>query len=167
MATVYELRDRLLALRPDERANLLALIEHEDARARFEPTREDSEVWTALTKLTVAPHRSLDLFLRDKQHGVSRKTWTEAVQAIYVFVAQAKPVRRAAQDHAALVELAVHVLVRDLTGRGVEVSPRTVVEAVPRLRAAFERCYPGYAEAGLLHLLIRRASARELEAAAP
>jgi hypothetical protein len=164
-ASLYNLRDQLLALQADDRESLLALIEREEAKNPFSPSREDTEVWTAMTRIArSSPHRSLSQFVADRHAGVTRREWAEAVKTLYQFAGQSQAVRHRAQDHAALVELALQALAADLIGRKVALTPRHLVAALPRLRLAFEQCYPGYVEAGLLHKLIRRSTVPELAA---
>lgn len=160
-SSLYDLRNQVLALDASERDNLFAMIEHGDVRAPFEPNREDAEVWSVLTKLSprgAVQHRVLDAFLRDRHHGTNKTAWRAAVATIYEFVAQAQPVRRPAQDHAALIELMLDCLVGEMRRRGEEVTPRTILNALPRLRGAVERAYPGYIDARMLHKLIRVAA---------
>lgn len=156
----YDLRDQILALSASERANLLAQVAHREAIIPYEPSREDREVWSALGRLSppgTVPHRSLDQFLRDKAQGVSRREWGEAVEAIIHFCDQAEPVRRRDEDRAALLDLVLECLAADMQKRKEWVTPKTILEALPRLHIAVDQAFPGYIAAGLLHKLIRLA----------
>jgi hypothetical protein len=154
----YDLRDAILALSDAERANLLALVEVEEAARPFRATRADLDLWNALVRLAVHNrHRSLDGFLRDKHQGVSRAAWSDAVNLLADFAAEAKPVRHADEDRTALVNLALECLVSDMELRGVEVTPRRIIESLPRLRTAIDTAFPGWRDSGLLHMLIRLA----------
>jgi hypothetical protein len=155
MANIYALRDQIRDLSPDDRANLLAFVERDETRVSYQPTREDIEVWDALERLSEQPHRALDGFLKDKNHGVSRRDWQEAVQLVYQFVEKAQPVRGPAEDHAALVQLALGCLVSFMRTEQLSVTPRAIINQLPHLRDAFDRAFPGCIEAGLLHWLIR------------
>jgi hypothetical protein len=163
---MYDLRDQLLALDPEERANLLALIEHKEAQAPFQPSRADDEVWTALIRVSppgAAPWRKLDGFLKDKQHGVPVKAWREAVAALGAFAAEVAPVRRRDEDRAALVDLALDCLAADLKHAEIQVTPKALLAALPQLHRAIDRAFPGYAQAGLLPRLIRLAPRTEID----
>jgi hypothetical protein len=158
MADLYELRDAVLALDGADRDNLRALLDREETRATFVASREETEVWLVVTKLTPLGSRhfrSLSEFFRDKRHGVSRNDFDDAVRAVFSLVAEAQPVRRPVSDHAALVELLFECVAKDLRRRHIEINQKTLIEATPRLRAAVEYCFPGYIEAGMLHRLIR------------
>ncbi|MBO0736431.1 MAG: hypothetical protein J2P48_07665 [Alphaproteobacteria bacterium] len=155
---LYSLRDQLMELDREERKNLLAMVELEENRAGFQPGREDTELWTVLQTLSppqASPHRSLAQFLGDKRAGVGRGQWADAVKTVYAFCAQAQPVRRPVVDHAALAELVLGCLVSDMRRRSVSVTPKSIIEELPRLRVAVDRAYPGYLDAGMLHMLIR------------
>lgn len=168
MATMYELRDQILGLSADERANLLALCEREEVRAPYVASREDAELWTAVTTLSppgTVPWRHLGQFLGDKHHGVSRQAWREAVKLLGEFAALAKPVRHRAEDRQAIIELALDCLVSDMNRVGDTVNPKAILAALPRLHAAFDRAFPGYVEAGLVHKLIRLVPVQRLQEA--
>ena len=154
--TMYELRDQILALSGDDRANLLALVEHAEARAPFNASREDRDLWAILLKLTPVggmQHRTLDAFLKDRQHGMSRTAWGQAVDTIGRFVAQAG-CRHGGQDKA-LIDICLACLVEDMQASRITVTPQSILGALARLRSAVDRAYPGYVEAGLLHRLVR------------
>ena len=152
---LYDLRDELLELSDADRANLLALIAREEVSRPYKATRADSELWQALTQLSPhSPHRTLDSFLKDK-HGLSRQEWSSAVAYLGAFTEDVEPVRHRDEDRAALVGLALHCLTSDMHGRGIEVTPKRIIEQLPRLRTAVDAAFPGYIEAGLLHMLIR------------
>lgn len=154
---MYDLRDQILQLNPADRANLLALVERDKVTAPYTPSREDSEVWDTLVKLCSMRHRNLDAFLRDKQEGLARRQWSEAVALIGRFCAQAAPVRHRDLDRAALVDLVLECLAADLRAHHERVTAKTLLAAVPDLPAAVDRAFPGYVAAGLLHKLIRLA----------
>jgi hypothetical protein len=151
-----ELKDKFLSLGRADRDELLATIEYETSRASWQPSREEMVVWEALRRLTPGPTiRSLPEFVRDKRHGVGRNAYIEAVETLYDFAREAQPVRHQVQDDTALVELMLRCLADDMTARNIEVNPKSLVEHLPRLRAAVNRAFPGYAEARMLHKLIR------------
>ena len=153
---LYDLRDELLELSDADRANLLALIAREEVSRPFKASRADLDMWSALLKLSPhSQHRTLDAFLKDKHHGMSRQEWSSAVAYVGDFVADVEPVRYPDQDRAALVGLALHCLASDVHGRGIEVTPKRLIDNLPRLRIAIDAAFPGYIEAGLLHMLIR------------
>ena len=164
--TAYELRDQVLALDPDARANLLALIEREEVRVPFQPQRADIELWDALVRnSTSVMFRSLDGFLRDKTLGVSRLAWRGAISYLAEFAAAVAPVRRSDEDRAALVDLGIKCLAGFLRRRGDTVTPKALLMALPHLRAAIDQDFPGYWESGLLAVLIARVKQAEPVAA--
>ena len=156
---LYSLRDQLMALDDGDRANLRALLERDEQKAPFKSTTQEDALWAALLRAapaTARHFRSLAEFLRDKRHGVVRDDYRDAVRALYDLIHEAKPVRHAAQDAAALTELLLDCLARDMKDRRrIEITAKTLVQNMPRLRVAVEDAYPGYAAAGMLHKLIR------------
>ena len=153
---MYDLRDEIMNLSDSERANLLALVEKEEVARPFKASRADLALWDALVRLSPhQPIRSLDAFLRDKHHGLPRTQWSSAVAYLDDFTADVEPVRYRDQDHAALIALMLRCLVSDMETRGVEVTPKRIIENLPRLRVAVDEAFPGYLDAGLLHMLIR------------
>ena len=152
--TMYELREQILKLSSDERANLLALVEHEEMRAPYNASREDRDLWQILGNLADpgTVHRSLDAFLRDKQRGLSRPAWAAALDTIGKFVKQAG-MRHAGQDKL-LTGIVLECLAADMAAQRQEVSPKSLLGALGRLRLAVDRAYPGYLEAGLLYRLV-------------
>ena len=151
---MYELRDQILRLSSDERANLLALVEHEEARQPYNASREDRDLWAIIVTLsdpgTVA--RSLDAFLRDRQHGMSRPAWAAARDTIGRFVTQA------GFEHAgqvkALSAIVLGCLVDDMTAHRMAVTPQSILGCLTHLRRAVDHAFPGYIEAGLLNRLV-------------
>lgn len=55
-----------------------------------------------------------------------------------------------------LIRLAVNLLIEDLHFMSVAVSPGTLMRSVERVPAVLDRAFPGYAAAGLLHLVVRK-----------
>jgi hypothetical protein len=156
--SLYELRDEVLALDEGERDNLRALLDREEQRQPLRTTVEEDLLWAVLIKLAPVGARhfkSLNEFLRDKRHGVNRADYADAARSTFDLVHEVRPVRHPGQDAAALVELMFECLVKDLGRRRVEITPKTMLQAVPRLRLAIEDCFPGYVAAGMLHRLIR------------
>jgi hypothetical protein len=156
MPKLYDLRDDIMLLSDTDRANLLALIEREEAARPFKASRADLDLWAVLVKLSPhSMHRSLDAFLRDKQHGMTRAAWSSAVGYLDDFVADVKPVRHPDDDRAALTALTLRCLASDMQLRNVEVTPKKILDNLQRLYTAVDAAFPGYIEAGLLHELIR------------
>ena len=153
MTDLTELTAQVLALGKDDRDSLLARLDYENIRAMPLPNRQEMAVWEALGRY--ARHRSLTDFWRDKTAGMPRTAYGNAVATLHEFAEQAQPVRHSSQDQAALWELAFDCLAGDLTARGIEATPKTLLGGLARLRLAIDRCYPGYLDAGLLHKLIR------------
>jgi hypothetical protein len=115
-------------------------------------------LWQVITKLTPQGSRhfrSYSEFLRDKRNGVPRAEFSDAVRTVYDLVGQSQTVRHRVVDHAALIELMLECLIKDMKWRRVAVNQKAIIEALPRLRVAVENCYPGYIEAGMCHHLIR------------
>lgn len=54
----------------------------------------------------------------------------------------------------ALTRLSVNLLIKDLQSMGVAVSARTLMNHIHRLPAVLNKAFPGYAAAGLLHLVL-------------
>jgi hypothetical protein len=153
---MYDLRDEIMALNDLDRANLLAMVEREELARPFKANRADSDLWATLVRLSPhSPHRTLDAFLRDKHNGVTRPTWQSAVALLEAFAGEVEPVRNPDEDRQALVALALRCLASDMRTRGLEVTPRKILENLERLYIAIDTAFPGYVEAGLLHMLIR------------
>jgi hypothetical protein len=156
---MLDLKKEILALSTADRDQLKGLLDYEEARAPLRTTREEEEIWAILARSTprgvLQPRYGLADFLRDKRHGIGRVEFAECVRQLDAFAIEARPVRHQAQDRAALIELGLECLAGDLAARGVEINPKTLLLAMPRLRVAVDRCYPGYLEAGMLHKLIR------------
>lgn len=68
--------------------------------------------------------------------------------------APTRPARRA------LLALGVELLYRDLARAGFSVSARTLMACAHQVPAALDKAFPGYARAGLLGMVVGRASAR-------
>ena len=154
MADLYKLRDLVLALDRSDRENLKSLLDLEEQRNPKPPTQQEVAVWEALCAASHYPSRSLEGFLRDKHNGMPRAEYSAAVDTLYSFIETTKSVRHPKQDQAALLELIFECLAKDI-GRKQEVTPKTLLHALPRMRLAIDNCYPGYVEAGALHRLIR------------
>jgi hypothetical protein len=155
---LYQLRDAMLALDFAERENLKSMLDREEQRVAILPSREEDELWQALVNITPngqRNYRSFSEFVRDKRHGVNRAAFNAAGEIIYDLIAQTKIVRHQVNDRVALLELLLACLAKDMRYRRVEINPKTLLEAMPRLRIATENCYPGYIDAGMLHCLIR------------
>lgn len=58
----------------------------------------------------------------------------------------------------AMLRLGIELLYRDLAAQDVPISSRVMLNHVHRLPAIFNRHFPGYAEAGMLHWIIRQES---------
>lgn len=54
----------------------------------------------------------------------------------------------------ALTRLSVNLLIQDMERMGVAVSARTLMNHIHRLPAVLNKAFPGYAAAGLLHLVL-------------
>jgi hypothetical protein len=162
MLDLSALKKQILGLSVADRDQLKNLLDYEEARAPVRTTRDEEEVWRILTRLTprgvLMPRYGLGDFLRDRRHGVGRVEFAEGVRQLAAFAAEAAPVRHQAQDRVALLEIGLDCLAGDLAARGVEINPKTLLLALPRLRVAVDHCYPGYVEAGMLHKLIRVAA---------
>jgi hypothetical protein len=160
--TIDELKHQIQALSASDRADLLIMLEYDESRTPFLPDRQESDFWDMLVRLTPAPlHHALNAFLGDKRHGVPRATYREAVETVYHLVAEAQPVRHNVQDHAALAALVLDCLAQDLIARDIAVNPKNMIEELPRLRVAVNKCFPGYIDAKLLHKLIRVVAAAQ------
>lgn len=160
MTDLYSIRDAMLAMTPEDRENLRAMLDLAEQRTPVESTREEDMLWEVLQRMTIGPRhfRSLSAFLRDKRHGVNRVDYSDAVRSVFDLILAVKPVRRPTVDQVALLDVLFECLVKDMSQRRIEVNPRTMIEAVPRLRVAVENCYPGYVAAGMLDRLIRVAA---------
>lgn len=55
-----------------------------------------------------------------------------------------------------LIRLTVQLLIEDLMRMGVAVSPGTLMRMIDRAPAVLDKAFPGYAAAGLLHLVVRK-----------
>jgi hypothetical protein len=156
MPKLYELRDTIMDLSDLDRANLLAMVEHDELARPYKANRADDEVWSALVRFSShSHHRSLDAFLKDKNRGVTRPVWQSAVSLLADVAADVEPVRNADDDRRALVELALRCLASDLHTRGIEATPKRLIDNLERIYIAIDHAFPGYVEAGLLHELIR------------
>jgi hypothetical protein len=135
------------------------MVAHQEADRPYKPSRADNELWQALMRFSPhPPQRTLDGFLKDKNHGLPRSQWQSAIAYLDDFVAEIEPVRHADEDWAALVNLALRCLASDMTHRGVEITPKRLIEQLPRIYTAIDNCFPGYRSANLLHHLIRLAA---------
>ena len=165
-STLYDLRDALMALDDGDRDNLLALIDREEQAQPARTSVEEDAVWLAIKRVTPSAsrhYRALSEFWRDKRHGVNRADYGDAVRTVYDLLDEAKPVRHPQQDQAALLELVFECLVKDMNwdkrpGGRVAVTPKSLLQEMPRCRVAVDNCYPGYVQSGMLHRLIRVAA---------
>lgn len=161
MTDLYSLRDQVLALNSDDCANLRALLDHAEQRSPLDTTHEEELLWDGLVYAAPAGarhFRNLSEFLRDKRYGVPRAEYKDAVRQLFDLIYSVERVRHPHQDQVALIELMLECLAADQRRRQVETTPKSLVQAMPRLRVAIDFSYPNYCDSGMLHKLIRVAA---------
>lgn len=77
----------------------------------------------------------------------------EKISSIMIFLRQQAGVEKARQY--ALLCVGMRLLYKDMTEAGYPVSARTILAHIHRLPAIMNKNFPGYAYAGMLHLVIR------------
>lgn len=161
MTDLYQLRDQMMALNAADRDNLRALLEHVEQRSPLDTTREEELLWDGLVYAAPAGarhFRNLSEFLRDKRYGVPRAEYKDALRQLFDLIYSVTPVRHPHLDQVALIELMLECLAADQRRRNVETTPKTLVQAMPRLQVAIDFSYPGYVQSQMLHKLIRVAA---------
>lgn len=97
---------------------------------------------------------------------IEHPSWTQFTRSpSYVkFVQRVPVVVRWLDEHAVgltqvqryhLLDCGISLLCRDLSRRGTKPSVRLVVHCLGDLPSVLDRAFPGYAEAGLLHMVVR------------
>jgi hypothetical protein len=88
------------------------------------------------------------------QHTDTYRTWKLNLPLVAAFVAETWP---ELQDvgRLGLLRYLLGLLAEDLRVRGIPVMTGTMVRELPNLPSLFDRCFPGYREAGLSHLIVK------------
>jgi hypothetical protein len=79
-----------------------------------------------------------------------RKVMDEGIDSFFANACQNKMVAKRA-----LINLAVQLLHTNIVDMGVAVSARTLMAQVHRIPSVLDKAFPGYAQAGMLHLVVR------------
>ena len=84
-----------------------------------------------------------------KSNGYS--AFREKVPVVFAFISQGARTR---PEQLGLLRIGIELLYENLVQMGVSVSARTVMAHFHRVPAVINEAYPGYATAGLLHIII-------------
>jgi hypothetical protein len=148
------------------RAELERVRNHASARLAFglagtgRATKTESLVNALVTIIADECHRQgIDVRASSTRMAKGRafpafKAVVEGPQGIGVFLQRAS--NKSQVRLLALARLSIELLIKNLLDMGVAVSAGTLMRHIHRIPAVLNRAFPGYAAAGMLHLVVRK-----------
>ncbi len=145
--TVNKVLATLPHLSQEELATVRAAIEHLLVH-QVDELDTTSPLYTTLASLL-----NIGLSYRDFHNVQSYSTWRKVAPKVVSFITDTFP-QATKVAKIAMMTFMLEALIEDLKGRGVPLTLATVTINLSRLPAIFDECYPGYREAGKVHLIL-------------
>lgn len=149
------LYETIMGLSAHEREQLLANVQHDAHKSTVTEalSPEEGIVYTALMEVCASKIPHSKLF---ETYG--RKKFVEKANIILDYTRSTRKAMRRPQLQG-LVTLCLKCLAKNLKARDIPVTPRTLLDNIEHLSYAVNRAFPGYASAGMLHILVDRQAA--------
>lgn len=151
MSKIEDIRSQIALLSPDEKAGLITDIEYDLRKVSANLSRRELLVYDILL-----PHCKNPPPLGRLLETYGARKYKQRVSELYEYVDAARKFLRP-PELAALLELCVNCLALDIQRRGsIPVTPATLLDSVSRIEIAVDDQFPGYADAGLLHRMVKK-----------
>ena len=166
--TVSEIIFALPNLKPTDRRAISEAItrladDNEPSRGQFEAMQTPIETALLNALMTELAYKGIrNIFsYEDFKKTTHYKNFRKALKEVEAFFEKAFPSRRFKKvEMTSLLRMLISALMENLDEQNIPLTFGTVTSNLIRLPEIFEKCFPGYMQCGLAHLVLKQAKKR-------